>query len=316
MRRVSPLPLVAAHRKALRRRRAFTLIELLVVIAIIAVLIGLLLPAVQKVREAANRASCQNNLKQMGLALHNYADTNRLFPNEPSNRAAFNYAGTFYTMILPYVEQDALYRDVLAGGAPQPVKIFLCPSRRGPQVGAKDDYAAATHKTFGEPPLSNGEYRSILGGQLTLPSGVTTFGGVGLAVVTNGAGTANTLLLAHKGIKPQYYLNPADPTADPADAAQDTNWANTHYLYSQLYREHHRGADGLGAGSSAGKGHTADDNNIDPHHFGAPHPGAAPVLWADGSVRSYSYGYSDGGTEVVTFQLLWAYNRAEVVAAP
>jgi prepilin-type N-terminal cleavage/methylation domain-containing protein/prepilin-type processing-associated H-X9-DG protein len=300
----SPLP-SAAPRGARRRRRAFTLIELLVVIAIIALLLGLLLPAVQKVREAAARAQCGNNLKQLGLALHNYADVYTRFPNEPSNHTA-----SFYTMILPFVEQEALYRVVLNGGDPQPVAVFLCPSRRGPQVGPRDDYAAATHKHFGEAPLGNAAYRSILGGQLT---GDSTFGGVTLAVVTGGAGTSNTLLLAHKAVKPQNYA--LNPSVD----LQDSNWAATR-SGNLVYREHHRATDGGGAGSSAGKGYSRDDHNIDTDHFGGPHPGAAPVLWADGSVRSYSYGYADAdggaGNEVLTWQLLWAYNRAEVVAAP
>ena len=90
-----------------RIRAGFTLIELLVVIAIIAVLVGLLLPAVQKVREAAARTQCVNNMKQLGLSFHNFHDVNGALPVEGETQQV-----SFYTYLLPYIEQGNLYNQV------------------------------------------------------------------------------------------------------------------------------------------------------------------------------------------------------------
>jgi prepilin-type N-terminal cleavage/methylation domain-containing protein len=130
------------------RQAAFTLVEVLVVIAIIAVLIGLLLPAVQKVREAANSIVCRNNLKQIGLALHNYHDVYQSFP--PGYAANVSYVDGFLdtspgwgwaAFILPYIEQDNAYRQLNLDQPPQNssaiqtmLKVFTCPADMTPDT--------------------------------------------------------------------------------------------------------------------------------------------------------------------------------------
>ncbi len=169
---------------AKRAPKGFTLIELLVVIAIIAVLIGLLLPAVQKVREASNRVKCSNNLKQVGLALHNYHDVRGSFPPGYLTPPPYvTYPPTqdlrpgwgWGSYILPFVEQDNLYRfgqvDQIPqfGGTQNPVQptdysktklaVYRCPSDLGPDLNPlRLNHAMANYRAVMGPATQPGAY--------------------------------------------------------------------------------------------------------------------------------------------------------------
>jgi prepilin-type N-terminal cleavage/methylation domain-containing protein len=223
------------------KRTAFTLIELLVVIAIIAVLIGLLLPAVQKVREAANRTTCANNLKQLGLAAHNYHDVYHYFP--PS--AIRDDWASWAVFLLPYVEQEAVFKmwnlqkrwpEQSSDPDPRPhnLSVFFCPSRRSASgLGfSVNDVANAPADTLGAFAGGLGDYACNGGNDSTnnRPRGAMTFSRargitpsgqiitgsfdaspVGTVIVSFNSliniasitdGTTNTLLIGEKHIRP------------------------------------------------------------------------------------------------------------------
>lgn len=169
-----------AHRHG--SKRAFTLIELLVVIAIIAILIGLLLPAVQKVREAANRMKCSNNLKQLGLGIHNYHDTRNYLPISSSpwyeGGAGPRDGRGWIVETLPYLEQDNLYRqlepsrnqeffnygpDSLAGANMQPFVTTKLTGLRCPSDGLSPANTSTTMYQWEGRPTAITNYKGVIG---------------------------------------------------------------------------------------------------------------------------------------------------------
>jgi prepilin-type N-terminal cleavage/methylation domain-containing protein/prepilin-type processing-associated H-X9-DG protein len=256
-----------------RLRRGFTLIELLIVLAIIAVLIGLLLPAVQKVREAAARVQCANNMKQIGLAFHGHHDAVGRFPlggiQVPLSGSQADVSQTtpqgreeswsWAYNILPYVEQGSLYRNANPATVRYtPVKTYYCPARRPARVyngTAKIDYAgnAGTSGTG-----ANGVVmRSDLGA-------------IRFADVTDG--TCSTVLVGEKQLNRAAFGASADDNESYCTPGWNGDW--------EVYR--------VGSAPPGPDGNDPSNTGAAPA-FGAAHAGGFNVVFCDGSVRYLRY---------------------------
>ncbi|WP_020472800.1 DUF1559 domain-containing protein [Zavarzinella formosa] len=298
-----------------RIRRGFTLIELLVVIAIIAILIGLLLPAVQKIREAANRMKCSNNLKQMGLALHNYESSNGglppvaitsvadYTPPDPAPQPANQGAKSVFALLLPYMEQDNLnnlfdqtsdWRQLgqnrTASGTK--VNIFICPSA----AGGADRIRTVTLSGFGGGSVDGrisdyrapARIRSSVAASGGVPAGYQCFlqPNITTAFSAVSDGTSNTLAMSESAGNPAWYimgkLNPAASGNVPAAGV----WADhqTGMVFDGCDPAN-PGDTATATTSSNAAARTKAMNCTNNTEFYSFHTGGCNSLMGDGSVR-------------------------------
>jgi prepilin-type N-terminal cleavage/methylation domain-containing protein/prepilin-type processing-associated H-X9-DG protein len=275
----------------LARRHGFTLIELLVVIAIIGVLIALMLPAVQRIRAAAMRTQCANNLKQIGLAAHQYHDANKLFPagmRAQKGKDPYRYA-SWLTFLLPYVEQQGLwaatqgaYRNTRSFTQNPPhiglstvVPVFTCPadSRAGSvQTAQRENIAVALTSYLGV----SGQDLNTLDGVLFRDSRIR------IADITDG--TSNTLFAGERPPSTDFqygwwYAGVGQRFTGSAEMILGVREKNVMLVTKGSCPP---GTYNYGPGRL--------DNQCDMYHFWSPHLGdGAHFLFADGSVRFLSY---------------------------
>jgi prepilin-type N-terminal cleavage/methylation domain-containing protein/prepilin-type processing-associated H-X9-DG protein len=320
-----------------RRRqhcRAFTVIELLVVLAIIAVLIGLLLPAVQKVREAAARIQCANNLKQIGLACHAYYDANNVLPvnryggyngthgqpDHPDEYGSIGWPGknsrswSFLAIILPYVEQDNLYRQgniprsTLAGSgiADTSVMLYRCPSDPGYSLGPQVENTLYTNDL----PVALTSYKGVLGsnyayGAYYNPSkGPVTEPGPWPGDIDSWA-NGDGIMLACSYIRPKRFADIADGLSNTFIVGEDYWDVNTDAGYSWA------STIGATAVCAIPLNHRPVDGWHDMYGFRSRHPGGGNFLYGDGSVH-----FIADSIDLGTYRALGTIQGGEVVVQP